>query len=162
MCILYVHTPKPKVSSVSSGAQNDLKWPWQVRGQKHPYALNIDTPLRAQMLALLYDEPFSKKLKFFSFPMRKDIVTRGPRTLALCLTAAVGMTLAIFCRVCIKNSLLQTKSIEIWVYITLTQYLTMHVSILDHIRHLNLDLSGSLNVKCECYWAPHIWLPINV
>ncbi len=24
--------------------------------------------------------------------------TRGPRTLALCLTAAVGMTLAIFCR----------------------------------------------------------------
>ncbi len=43
--------------------------------------------------------------------------TRGPRTLALCLTAAVGMTLAIFCRVQtgIKNSLLQTKSIEIWV-----------------------------------------------
>ncbi len=43
--------------------------------------------------------------------------TRGPRTLTLCLTAAVGMTLAIFCRVqtCIKNSLLQTKSIEICV-----------------------------------------------
>ncbi len=28
---------------------------------------------------------------------RLTIITRGPRTLALCLTAAVGMTLAIFC-----------------------------------------------------------------
>ncbi len=25
----------------------------------------------------------------------------------------------------------------------------MHVSILDHIRHLNFDLSGSLKVKCD-------------
>ncbi len=36
------------------------------------------------------------------------------KSLALCLTAAVGMILAIFCRR-IKNSLLQTKSTEIWV-----------------------------------------------
>ncbi len=39
--------------------------------------------------------------------------------------------------------------------LTLTKYL-IHVSILDHIRHLNFDLSGSLKVKCECYWTPHI------
>ncbi len=25
----------------------------------------------------------------------------------------------------------------------------MHVSILDHIQHLNFDLSGSLKVKCD-------------
>ncbi len=31
--------------------------------------------------------------------------------------------------------------------LTLTQYLTMHVSILDHIKHLNFDLSRSLKVK---------------
>ncbi len=87
-----------------------------------------------------------------------DTKTRGPRTLALCLTAAVGMTLAIFfCRLvskphCCRLNLLQT----------LTQYPTMHVSILDHIRHLNFGLSGPLKVKCECYWTPHIWFPINV
>ncbi len=33
--------------------------------------------------------------------------------------------------------------------LTLTQYLTMHVSILDHIRHLNFDLLRSLKVKCD-------------
>ncbi len=68
-----------------------------------------------------------------------------------------------FQQTCIKNSRLQTKSIEIWVNShTVHMYLTMHVSILDHIRHLNFDLSGSLKVKCECYWTPHIWFPINV
>ncbi len=46
--------------------------------------------------------------------------------------------------------------------LTLPQYLTMHVSILDHIRHLNFDLSGSLKVKCEWYWTPHTWFAINV
>ncbi len=72
--------------------------------------------------------------------------TRGPRTLALCLTAAVGMTLAIFCRLsktqCFRLNQLKPR-------LTLTQYLTMHVSVLDHIRHLNFHLSGSLKVKCD-------------
>ncbi len=43
--------------------------------------------------------------------------TRGPRTLALCFTAAVGMTLAIFCRLVSKTrSAAKNKSIELWVY----------------------------------------------
>ncbi len=45
---------------------------------------------------------------------RYILITRGPRTLALCLTAAARMT-GNFLQTCIKNSLLQTKSIEIWV-----------------------------------------------
>ena len=51
-----------------------------------------------------------------------------------------------FLQTCIKNTLLQTKSIEI---LTLTQYLTMRVSILDHFQHLNFDLSSSVKVKCD-------------
>ncbi len=39
--------------------------------------------------------------------------TRGPWTLAFCLTAAVDMT-GNFLQTCVKNSLLQTESIEIW------------------------------------------------
>ena len=75
--------------------------------------------------------------------------TRGPWTLAFCLTAAVGMTLANHVlQTCIKNSQLRTKSIEIWVK-SLTQYFTMHLSILDHIRHFNFDLPRSLKVKCD-------------
>ncbi len=55
-----------------------------------------------------------------------------------------------FLQTCIKNSLLQTKSIEIWVNShTVTHYMHVHVSILDHIQHLNFDLSGSLKVKCD-------------
>ncbi len=50
----------------------------------------------------------------------------------LCLKAAVGMT-GNFLQIYIKNSLLQTKSIEIWVN---TQYHIMHVSILDHYRFI--------------------------
>ncbi len=53
--------------------------------------------------------------------------TRGLRTMALCLTAAVGMTLAIFCRLVSKTHgcrLNQLKS-----GLPLTQYLTMHASI---------------------------------
>ncbi len=63
------------------------------------------------------------------------------KDLGMLLDSCSEMTLAIFCRLRIKNSLMQTKSIEIWVNFTLTQYHTMHVSILDHIRHLNFDLS---------------------
>ncbi len=55
-----------------------------------------------------------------------------------------------FQQTCIKNSRLQIKSIEIWVNShTVHMYLTMHVSILDNIRHLNFDLSGSLKVKVK-------------
>ncbi len=67
--------------------------------------------------------------------------TRGPRTLALCLTAAVRMTLAIFCRLVSKTLLCRLNQLKSG--FTLRQYLTIHVSILDHIRHLNFDLSGS-------------------
>ncbi len=51
---------------------------------------------------------------FPSSYLSKITQTRGPRTLALCLTAAVRMT-GNFLQTCIKKSLLQTKSIEIWV-----------------------------------------------
>ncbi len=63
--------------------------------------------------------------------------TRGPRTLALCLTAAVGMTVAIFCRLISKHHCCRQNQLKYG--LTLTQYLTKHVSILDHIRHLNFD-----------------------
>ncbi len=72
----------------------------------------------------------------------EQIITRGPRTLALCLTAAVEMTLAIFCRLISKTHLCRLNQLKSG--LTLTQYLTIHVSILDHIQHLNFDLSGSL------------------
>ncbi len=46
------------------------------------------------------------------------------------------------------NSLLQTKTIKnLW--LTLTQYLTMHTLALDHFQQLNCDLSNSLWVKCD-------------
>ncbi len=76
-----------------------------------------------------------------------NIQTRGRRTLALCLTAAVGIPLAIFCRLvstthCCRLNQLKSR-------LTLTHYLTMHVSILNHIRHLKFDLSRSLKVKVK-------------
>ncbi len=86
--------------------------------------------------------------------------TRAPRTLALCLTAVVGMTLAIFCRLVSKTHLWRLNQLKSG--LALTKYLTVHVSILDHIRNLKFDLSGSPKIKCECYWTPHIWFPINV
>ena len=42
-----------------------------------------------------------------------QISARGPWALAICLTTAVGMTNGNFLQTCIKNSLLQTKTIEI-------------------------------------------------
>ncbi len=72
-------------------------------------------------------------------------LTRAPRILALCLTAAVGMTLAIFCRLVSKTHCFRLNQLKSG--LTFKQYLTMHVSILEHIRHLNFDLSGSLKVK---------------
>ncbi len=56
--------------------------------------------------------------------------TGGPRTLALCLThvtAAVGMTLAIFCRLVSKTHCCKLNQLKSG--LTLTQYLTMDVSI---------------------------------
>ena len=67
---------------------------------------------------------------------------------ALLDTCAVRMTLATFCRLVSKTyccRLSQLKSIGL----TLTRYLTMHVSILDHFLHLSLELSRSLKVKCD-------------
>ncbi len=78
--------------------------------------------------------------------MSKKIRTRGPRTSGALLNSCSRDGIGNFLQTCLKKSLLQTKSIEIWVY-TLTQYLTMHVSSLDHILHLKFDLSGSLKVK---------------
>ena len=52
-----------------------------------------------------------------------------------------------FLQICIKNSLLQTKSIEIWINShAVPHYVCI---ILDHIRHINFDRSGSLKVKCD-------------
>ncbi len=65
---------------------------------------------------------------------------RGPWTLALCLPAVLGMTLAIFCRLVSKTHCCRLNHLNLG--FTLTQYLTMHVSILDHIRHLNLTFQG--------------------
>ncbi len=79
-------------------------------------------------------------------------ITRGPRTLALCLTAAVGMTLAIFCRLVSKTHCCRLNQLKCG--LTLTPSLTRHTSVLDHIRHLNFDLSGSFKVTCECHWTP--------
>ncbi len=53
-----------------------------------------------------------------------------------------------FLQTCIKTHccrLNQLKNLQL----TLIQYVTMHVAILDHIRHLNCDLSRSLKVKCD-------------
>ena len=85
---------------------------------------------------------------------------RDPRTKDLCLTAAVGMALAFLCRLASKTHCCRLNQLN--PELTLTQYLTMHISILDHIRHLNFNLSGSLKVKYECQWTPHIWFPINL
>ncbi len=70
---------------------------------------------------------------------------KRPKDLGAMLDSCSWDDIGNFLQTCIKNSLLQTKSIK--KKLTLTQYLTMHVSILDHIRHLNFDLSGSLKVK---------------
>ncbi len=43
------------------------------------------------------------KLTSFFLASLSYLQTRGPRTVALCLTAAVGMTLAIFCRLVSKT-----------------------------------------------------------
>ena len=93
------------------------------------------------------------------FPQWSNLKTRGPRTLALCLTAAVGITLAIFCRLVSKTHCGRLNQLKPG----LTQYLTMHGPILDQIRYLNFDLSGSLKVKCDskCHWTTQIWFPVN-
>ncbi len=72
---------------------------------------------------------------------------RGPRTLVICLTDAVGMTLAIFCRLVSKTHCCRLNQLKSG--LTLKQHPTMHVSILDYIPHLNFDLSGSLKVKYD-------------
>ena len=89
---------------------------------------------------------------------RAEEETRGPRTLALCLTAAVRMTLAIFCRFVSKTHCCRLNQLKSG--LTLTKYIT--VSILDQIRHLNFDFSGSLKVKCDSVTGLHIWVPIWV
>ena len=69
--------------------------------------------------------------------------TRGPWTLALCLTAAVDMTFSadLYQKThCRRLNQVKTR-------LTVTQYLTLHVSILDHFRHLNFHLSRSHKVK---------------
>ncbi len=45
---------------------------------------------------------------------------------------------------------------------TLTQYLTMHVSISDHIRHLIFDLLRSLKVKCDGDFGHPIYHVLSV
>ncbi len=57
----------------------------------------------------------------------------------------------IFCRLVSKTHCCKLNQLKSG--LTLTQYLTMNVSILDHIRHLNFDLSGSLKVKCDSVTA---------
>ena len=74
--------------------------------------------------------------------------TRGGWTLALCLTAPVGMTLAIFCRLVSKTNCCRLNELKSR-GLTLTQYLTMHVSILDDFRHLSFKLSRPSKVKCD-------------
>ena len=76
-----------------------------------------------------------------------NIQTRGRRTLALCLTAAVGIPLAIFCRLVSTTHCCRLNQLKSG--FALKQHPTMHVSILDYIPHLNFDLSGSLKVKCD-------------
>ncbi len=85
-------------------------------------------------------------LEMFEY-VTSQMKTRGPRTFVLCLTAAVRMTLAIFCRLLSKTHCCRLNQLKSG--LTLTQYLTMHVSILDHIRYLNFDLLRSLKVKCD-------------
>ncbi len=52
-----------------------------------------------------------------------------------------------FLQTCIKTHSCRLNQLRSG--LTLRQYLTMHVSISDHIRHLNFDLSMSLKVKCD-------------
>ena len=53
-----------------------------------------------------------------------------------------------FCRLVSKTHCCRLNRLKCG--LTLTQYLIMHVSIINHIRCFNSDLSASLKVKCDC------------
>ena len=56
--------------------------------------------------------------------------------------------MAIFCRLVSKTHCCRLKQFKSWVN-SYTEYLTMHVSILDHFQQLNLAFQRSLKVKCD-------------
>ncbi len=61
----------------------------------------------------VFSEEMSFEILFLHGPMlTKKKKTRGPRTLALCLTAAVRMTLAIFCRLVSKTHLCRLNQLK--------------------------------------------------
>ncbi len=64
-----------------------------------------------------------------------QIQTRGPRTLALCLTPAVGMTNGNFLQTCIKSSLLYTKQLKFGANSLSHSTLACFYQ-LDHFQHL--------------------------
>ncbi len=67
--------------------------------------------------------------------------------LALCLTAAVRVTLAIFCRRASKTQCCRLNQLKSRV----NSHTVPHYACIkfDHIRHLNFDLSRSHKVKCD-------------
>ncbi len=89
---------------------------------------------------------------------RPDLNNKRSKDLGALLDSCSWDDIGNFLQTCIKNSLVQTKSIEIWV--TLTKYLTIHVSILDHIQHLNFDLSGSLKSNVSATGLPIYGFPL--
>ncbi len=62
----------------------------------------------------------------YYYQNNKKKITRGPRTLALCLTAAVGMTLTIFRSLVSKTHCCRLNQLKSG--LTLTQYLTRSYS----------------------------------
>ncbi len=82
------------------------------------------------------------------------IKTRGPRTLALCLTAAAGLTLAIFCRLVSKtHSCMQTNSIEIWV----NAHTVPDCACINFRSYLTPYLSWSLKVVLQFSLSMILW-----
>ena len=75
----------------------------------------------------------------------------------ICFTTAVGMTNADFLQTFIKNSLLQTKTIEILGQLSHSTSPCVY-RIVGHFQHLNFDLSRPFKVKYDSV----IGLPIYV
>ncbi len=83
-----------------------------------------------------------------SIPMWITDKRRGPWTLALCLTTAVGMTKLVwqtFCKLVSKTHCCRLKQLKSRVH---SHTVLHHAYILDHFQYLNFDLSRLLKLKC--------------
>ncbi len=136
--------PHPYFDKTGSVAK-DLPVP-RVRPEGQPYAaqaagsVGMLLQIEGQRIPSASHKPseYHKTMYLYCASTQLCLLTRGPRTLALCLTPATGVT---------NGNFLQTYFIHVVTY-GLDPLQDIR---LQNLSDLEFDLLRSLKVKCECH-----------